>query len=220
MLIVLEGTEGVGKSTQVRRLHDVLSSAGRDVVAVREPGGTPVGDAIRALLLESSHGLDPRAEALLFMASRAQLVRDVIRPALERGAVVLTDRFFLSTYAYQIAGRGLPEEDVRRANALATGGLIPDLTVLLDLPEGEGMRRAAVRGAHDRIERSGDEFHRRVHDAFRRFADPLWQAAHPECGAIARVDASGGEADVTARVLEVLAGRWPRTFALAMGSHS
>lgn len=219
MLIVLEGTEGVGKSTQVRRLHDLLSAAGRDVIAVREPGGTSVGDAIRALLLDSSHGLDARTEALLFMASRAQLVHEVIRPALEAGAVVLTDRFFLSTYAYQVAGRGLPEDDVRRANSLATGGLVPDLTILLDLPEGEGMRRAAKRSAHDRIERSGDAFHRRVREAFVRFTDPSWQVAHPECGLISLVDASGSEADVTARILEELAARWPRTFALAQGSH-
>lgn len=220
MLIVLEGTEGVGKSTQVRRLQDLLAGADRTVVAVREPGGTAVGDVIRTLLLDPGHTLDPRTEALLFMASRAQLVREVIRPALEAGSIVLTDRYFLSTYAYQIAGRGLPEEDVRRANALATAGLVPDLTVLLDLPAGEGMRRAAARGEHDRIERSGDEFHQRVRDAFVRFMDPVWQRDHLECGEIALVDASGSEVEVTARILEVLAARWPRTFARTAGFHS
>ena len=218
MLIVLEGTEGVGKSTQVRRLRAFLAGAGTPVVAVREPGGTPVGDAIRTLLLDPEHALDPRTEALLFMASRAQLVRDVIRPALTAGGVVLTDRFFLSTYAYQVAGRGLPEEDVRRANALATGGLVPDVTFLLDLPEGEGMRRAAARGAHDRIERSGDDFHRRVRAAFVRFADHAWQAEHPETGPIVLIDAAGSEDEVETRLLDALAMRWPRTFDGRTGS--
>lgn len=218
-LIVLEGVEGAGKSTQVHRLGERLLAGGIACTVVREPGGTPVGDAIRGLLLDPARHMDARTEALLFMASRAQLVRDVIGPALERGEFVLSDRFFLSTYAYQIAGRGLPAEDVRRANALATGGLVPDVTLLLDLPTGEGFRRAERRGAPDRMERSGDAFHARVRAAFVESANPEWQAKHPECGPIALIDATGSEEDVSARIVEVLAERWPRTFAALAGSH-
>ncbi|HSA54694.1 MAG TPA: dTMP kinase [Gemmatimonadaceae bacterium] len=219
-LIVFEGVEGAGKSTQVRRLGGRLRSAGVSCVTVREPGGTPVGDVIRELLLDPSRHLDPRTEALLFMASRAQLVRDLVLPALAGGGVVLSDRFFLSTYAYQIAGRGLAEEEVRRANALATGGLVPDLTLLLDLPSRDGFQRAERRGDPDRIERSGDAFHARVREAFIEYATPEWQRSHPECGPIALIDAMGSEDEVSARIVEVLAERWPRTFAALAGSHS
>lgn len=219
-LVVFEGVEGAGKSTQVRRIGARLGAAGIACTIVREPGGTPVGDVIRGLLLDPAQHLDARSEALLFMASRAQLVRDVVGPALERGGFVLSDRFFLSTYAYQIAGRGLPEDEVRRANALATGGLVPDLTLLLDLPTREGFQRAERRSDPDRIERSGDAFHARVRAAFIEYATPEWQAGHPECGPIALIDAAGSEDDVSARIVEVLAERWPRTFATLAGSHS
>lgn len=219
-LIVVEGVDGAGKSTQVRRLGDRLRAAGISCTVVREPGGTPVGDMIRGLLLDPARHLDARTEALLFMASRAQLVRDVISPALERGGFVLSDRFFLSTYAYQIAGRGLPEGEVRRANALATGGLVPDLTLLLDLPMREGSRRAQRRGERDRMEQSGDAFQARVRAAFIEYATPEWQASHPECGPIALIDAAGSEDAVSARIVEALAERWPRTFATLAGSHS
>src|SRR5262249_9713316 len=133
-LIVLEGPEGVGKSTQHRLLADHLAARGRDVVALREPGGTPAGDAIRALVLNPSSEIAPEAEALLYMASRAQLVKAAIVPALARGAIVLLDRFFLATYAYQGAGRGIPAEVLAGVNHLATGELVPDLTLLLTLP--------------------------------------------------------------------------------------
>src|SRR6476469_5590490 len=112
LLIVFAGAEGAGKSPQLRKLAECLGAAGRNVVAVREPGGTVVGDEIRRILLDPQSDIVPRAEALLFMASRAQLVEREIRPALEEGAIVLLDRFFLSTYAYQIAGHGLPESEV------------------------------------------------------------------------------------------------------------
>ena len=219
-LIVFEGVDGAGKSTQVRRLGDRLRDAGIFCMVVREPGGTPVGDVIRSLLLDPAQHLDARTEALLFMASRAQLVRDVIDPVLERGGFVLSDRFFLSTYAYQVAGRGLPEAEVRRANALATGGLVPDLTLLLDLPSTEGSRRAERRGSRDRMEQSGEAFQARVQAAFTEYANPEWQAGHPECGPIALIDAGGSEEEVSARIVEVLAERWPRTFASLAGSHS
>src|SRR6267142_814120 len=133
MLIVLEGPEAIGKSTQLRLLQGWLHESEIEVLSVREPGGTPVGDRMRSILLDPGSLLSSRSEALLFMASRAELVDQVIRPALQKGTVVLLDRFFLSTYAYQIAGRGLEEADVRAANHLATGGLVPTLTMLLRL---------------------------------------------------------------------------------------
>ena len=203
-LLVFEGAEGVGKSTQVRILADQLTRAGVPHLAVREPGGTPAGNAIRELLLDPRWTVDARAEALLFMASRAQLVRDVIQPAMRDGLLVIADRFFLSTYAYQIAGRGLPEDEIRSANRFATDGLVPDLTLLLDLPVAEGLGRADARSSRDRIERATDEFHQRVGQAFREFAGQAWQARHPECGPILRVDASGREDEVAARILDAL----------------
>jgi dTMP kinase len=213
LLLVFEGAEGVGKSTQIARLLEALGDAGVPHLALREPGGTALGDEIRRLLLDPARDdVTARAEALLFMASRAELGEREVGPALERGDVVVLDRFFLSTYAYQIAGRGLPEDDVRHANQFATGGLVPDLTLLLELPAGEGLTRADARGGRDRMERSADDFHRRVDEAFSRFASPRWQAGHPECGPIAPLDASGSIEAVSARVTAALAGRWPETF--------
>ena len=217
MLIVLEGAEGVGKSTQLRRLAEWLEARGETVVAVREPGGTVVGDEIRRILLDPASDITAHAEALLFMASRAQLVERVVRPALAQGDAVLIDRFFLSTYAYQGAGRGLPEEEIRSANRVATGGLVPDLTLLIRLPEGEGLARAARRGERDRMERAADDFHRRVGDAFVRFATPEWQSAHPECGPIVTVDGTGSEDAVFERLRSEIEHRWPGSFPNAVG---
>jgi len=218
-LLVLEGAEGVGKTTQLRRLAERMRLAGIPHCRVREPGGSPVGDEIRRLLLDPAVTIVPRAEALLFMASRAQLVETVIRPAMARGEFVLADRFFLATYAYQIAGRGLDASGVVAANDFATGAIAPDMTLLLDLPDGEGFNRITVRGEHDRIERSGDAFHSRVAEAFRDFATAEWQAAHPECGPIALVDASGAENTVSDRIWGELTLRWPETFRLVPGSY-
>jgi dTMP kinase len=212
-LIVFEGGEGSGKSTQLRRVSAVLARGGVPHVCLREPGGTPLGTEVRRVLLDRASDVTHRAEALLFMASRAQLVEREIRPALERGEVALLDRFFLSTYAYQIAGHGLPEDDVRAANRFATGGLVPDLTLLLSYPVTEGLARAARRAAaHDRMEAMGEAFHRRVAAAFATFADPSWQSDHPECGPIVGVDAEGREEDVTERVSAALRARWPGIF--------
>jgi dTMP kinase len=219
-LIVLEGIEGVGKSTQVQHLRRLLEKGGAMTTALREPGGTPAGDEIRRLLLDPASQLDERTEALLFMASRAQLVADVIRPALQRGEFVLVDRFFLSTYAYQVAGRGLPEDEVRRANALATGGLVPDLTLLLDLSAGDALDRAARRSAQDRIERSGREFYERVRAAFVEFASAGWQRSHPEAGPIVLIDASGDEVVVAQRIAQSVRQRWPQTAGSLAGSNS
>lgn len=213
-LIVLEGPEGAGKTTQHRLLTEWLDAAGQSVVALREPGGTQVGDEIRRILLDHpGSDIVPRAESLLFMASRAQLVELKIRPALEAGAIVLLDRFFLSTYAYQVEGRGLPYDQVGAANHLATSELRPDMTVLLSLPVKEGLARVVKRGPHDRMEQADAEFHERVAAAFAEFATKEWQAAHPEAGPVVSVDARGSMQEVFARVLGSLAKRWPGTFA-------
>ena len=214
VLIVFEGGEGSGKTTQLRRVSAALGKAGVSHLCLREPGGTTLGTEVRRLvLLELASDVVPRAEALLFMAARAQLVEREVKPALARGDIVLLDRFFLSTYAYQVAGHGLPEEQVRAANAFATGGLIPDLTLLLTFPVTEGLARAARRAnAHDRIEAMGEEFHRRVAAALGTFADPSWQADHPECGPIVGIDAEGDEQGVSERVGAALHARWSGTF--------
>lgn len=211
-LIVFEGAEGAGKTTQIRLIAARLGTAGIACVAVREPGGTPVGDAIREILLDPGQQITPATEALLFMASRAELIAREIKPALAEGNVVLLDRFFLSTYAYQVAGRGLSEDEIRAANRLATGELVPDLTLLLDVPPEEGFGRADARGKRDRMERSGDDFHERVGNAFRNFAEPAWQHSHPECGPIKLIDGTGDASTVQKRVVSVLASAFPQPF--------
>lgn len=215
VFVVLEGGEGVGKTTQWGRLTETLRAVGLDVVAMREPGGTPAGDTIRALLLDPASTLSPGSEALLFAASRAQLVQDVIGPALARGAVVLVDRFLLSTYAYQGAGRGLPMETLRAVNALATGGLAPDLTLLLSVPLETAQARVEARGAADRMEQETAAFHRRVLGAFDAALSSDWQAAHPEIGEVVAIAADRSVDAVTVRCLEALVVRWPDRFAAA-----
>ncbi len=190
-LIAFEGVEGSGKSTQLELLRRLLDGRGRGVVVTREPGGTPAGERVRALLLDPEVELHPRAEALLFAAARAELVEAVIRPALERGAVVLCDRYLDSSLAYQGGARGLGRGPVEEVNRFATGGLLPDLVVLLDLDPVSGLRRRV--GGLDRIEAQDLEFHRRVRQAFCDLA-----AADP--GRFAVVDASATVPEVAARV--------------------
>ncbi|HKS99770.1 MAG TPA: dTMP kinase [Rugosimonospora sp.] len=166
--IVFEGGEGAGKSTQVRLLAERLRGDGYDVVVTREPGATDVGAQIRSLLLSGGpSSLAPRAEALLYAADRAHHVASVVRPALARGAVVISDRYVDSSLAYQGAGRTLPVEDVKWLSKWATGGLKPDLVVLLDIEPGEGLRRVDRRGeGNDRLESEALPFHDRVRYAF------------------------------------------------------
>ena len=209
-LIVLEGPEGAGKSTQLQRLAEFLGKAGHQVVSLREPGGTPVGDEIRFKVLQSQLDIVPTAESLLFMAARAQLVEREIKPALAAGKTVLLDRFFLSTYAYQAAGRGLPLDQIVASNRLAISDVRPDLTVILALPAAEGMARATKRGTKDRIERAESDFHERVVAAFAEFAKPEWQRAHPEAGPIVSVDASGSETVVFERLVAAVRTRLPK----------
>ncbi len=166
-LLTLEGPEGSGKSTQAQRLADRLTAAGRSCVVTREPGGTAVGEEIRRILLHPAQ-LEPvpAADALLFNAARAQLVAEVIKPALERGDVVICDRFTDSTLAYQGHGAGLPLATLRELAAVATDGVVPDLTILIDLPEEEGLGRKGQGETTRFEERESLEFHRRVRRGF------------------------------------------------------
>lgn len=172
VLIAFEGGEGAGKSTQVRRLQEWLANEGLVARATFEPGATPSGAAIRSIVLDRAHaGIAARSEALLYAADRAQHVHDVLRPALDAGEVVITDRFVDSSLAYQGAGRTIPLDDVRMLSRWATEGLEPDLTVLLDLPPELGLARARGRAVADRLESESLEFHRRVRRTFRALAE-------------------------------------------------
>jgi len=195
MFITFEGIEGSGKSTQLRRLAERIPGA----VITKEPGGTPLADRIRAILLDSSSQLDPVAELFLFAASRRQNVIEVIKPALDRGAVVLCDRFTDSTLAYQGFGRLINLDQLRTLNAWATDSLVPDLTLLFDLPEEIGLTRARSRNAgaaqdEGRFEAEDLRFHRRVREGYRTLA-----VAEPERFAL--IDAEGYAHDIFARVV-------------------
>lgn len=214
-LVVFEGVEGSGKSTQVRLLLSRLEQEKMQAVGIREPGTSPVGNAIRELLLDPAYDMDARAEALLFLAARAQLVSRELQALLNTVPLVVCDRFMLSTYAYQGVGRGLGVDSIRELNRFATGGLVPDVTVLLEVDPELGLQRAANRGAADRMEAAGAEFHVRVAEAFRMFGSADWQAAHPECGPIVTVDASGTQDQVFERVRSALSGFLPETFSAA-----
>jgi len=201
--ITFEGIEGCGKTTQIRLLAERLQQSGADVLVTREPGGCPIADAIRSILLHpDSRALVPRAELLLYAAARAQHVDEIIRPALSRGIWVLCDRFADATVAYQGGGRELPSTTIETLNRIATDGLQPDLTLLLDLPVEEGLRRAIGRNhkdgtAHEgRFEAETLAFHERVRTAYRHLAenDTRFRV----------VDASGDVATVADRIDRVL----------------
>lgn len=203
IFISFEGTEGCGKSTQIHRLALRLQKLGREVVQLREPGGTPIGEMIRHLLKhdERASAMTPEAELLLFAASRAQLVREVIRPGLERGAVVLCDRFHDSTTVYQGVARRLDADQVAAINRFAIGGTLPDLTLLLDLDAVEGRSRAASRGdAADRMEQEDAEFYEAVRQGYLRLA-----STHSERVVI--IDATGSVEAVEAQIVEILKSR-------------
>ncbi len=179
MFITFEGSEGSGKTTQLTRAAEYLQSRGMVVVRTREPGGTPIADRIRAVLLDATNqALTPLGELLLYAAARAQHVAEKVRPALERGEIVLCDRFADSTWAYQGFARGLGVELVTQVNTLATGGLEPDLTLLYDLPVEIGLARARARAdrlpqdqREDRFEREQLDFHRRLREGYLRLAE-------------------------------------------------
>jgi len=165
--VAIEGPEGAGKSTLLAWLSSRLHAEGKPAITARQPGGTPVAEAARKLVLSARHDLAPQTELLLFLAARADLVARVIQPALDQGHVVLVDRFNLSTRAYQVAGRGLLGALVEPAIQLATRGLEPDLTLVLDVPLAVGRDRLKkARKALDRMEQADDAFHERVRQGF------------------------------------------------------
>ena len=173
--ITFEGIDGSGKSTQLRQLASFLKSKGCDPLVTREPGGTPVGNRLRAALLDAHEEVDPLAELLVFAADRAQHVRRVLRPALDEGRVVFSDRYADATAAYQGAGRGFSPELISQIIELATDGLKPDLTVLFDLTVDESnirtRRRSSEKQRGDRIDAETEDFHTRVRDAYLRLAE-------------------------------------------------
>jgi dTMP kinase len=202
LFVAFEGGEGVGKSTQIERAAAWLRSVGADVLSTREPGGTPLGEELRRLVLDPDGHVTPRAEALIYAADRAHHVDTVIRPALEAGTVVLTDRYIDSTLAYQGAGRGLTVSEARVVTAWATDGLTPDLTVLLDLDPEVGLQRAGARASFDRLEAASLGFHQAVRAGFLALA-----AESP--GRYLVLDARLEPDAIAALVREALAARLP-----------
>jgi dTMP kinase len=167
LFIAFEGVEGCGKSTQIIHLKHYLESQGYDVSITREPGGTPIGETIRSILLDpGNEAMSGMTEALLYEAARAQHVAERIQPALAAGQIVLSDRFADSTTAYQCGGRGLSREGIDHLHTIATGGLWPDLTIVLDVPVTMGLERAKQQSPSDRIESEPLAFHERVREAF------------------------------------------------------
>ncbi|MBM3500052.1 MAG: dTMP kinase [Armatimonadetes bacterium] len=201
--IVIEGPEGAGKSTQVRRLAEALRKRGAEVVVTHEPGGTPAAEAIRRVFLSGEHeAITPLTELFLICAARAQHIAEVVRPALEAGRTVLCDRFSPSTMVYQGYAGGLPLETARVVDEAARQGLLPDLTIVVDVPAEVGLQRNRRDNAADRMEGKGLEFHRRVREGYLRYA----AEAEEPCVVIS------GEADAEAvarEVLEAVVGEAP-----------
>ena len=203
--ITFEGIDGSGKSTQMRLLASELRLRGHEVVSTREPGGTPLGTRIRELVLDAEEQVDPLAELLLYAADRAQHVRALVRPALESGRVVLSDRYADATAAYQGAGRGFPEPLVAELIVLATGGLMPDLTLVFDLTVEESRRRSRDRSTgkakttqkHDRLDAEDAAFHTRVRDAYLKLA-----AAEPD--RVRVIEAGGSIQETQAQVMKLV----------------
>lgn len=210
--VTFEGGDGAGKSTQIRFLARVLRDAGREVLCLREPGGTAVGEALRAVVLDPAHeAMSDRAELLIYEAARAQIVAEVIAPALSRGAVVLCDRFADSTVAYQGYGRGLDRSFIEAVNGFACAGVAPDATVLLVAPAEAVRVRMGHRAEADRLERAGDEFHDRVGEGFAALA-----AADPS--RVRTVESQRHRADTFRLVLEAVSAVLPEAAAfLASG---
>ena len=202
--ISFEGTEGCGKSTQIRRLAARLESLGVPFLLTREPGGTPIGEAIRELLQFSpkGSGMSAQTELLLFEASRSQLVREIIKPALAAGACVLSDRFFDSTTAYQGAARKLDRAMVRQLNAFAVGDCVPDLTIVLDVDEKTAQNRLAKPRRPDRMEMEPAEFYEEVRRGYRQIA-----AEEPD--RIVLIDGAPSADKIEEEIWQILSSRFP-----------
>lgn len=215
--IVFEGIEGSGKSTQAQRVSRHLHEIGRKSVLTKEPGGTPLGNRIRAILLDPAEdGMDPLTEVLLYSASRRQHVVDVIRPSIEHDAVVICDRFTDATLAYQGFGRGLNLDRLREVNDWVTDGVVPDLTLILDLPEDVGLVRARRRNQEQdlqlesRLEGEDLRFHRRVREGYLALAEESSER-------YALISGDGTADEVFERVLEVLRQRVPDAVTVVDG---
>lgn len=201
MFVTLEGPEGSGKTSQIPRLAEALRRAGYEVLTTREPGGTPIGDQIRKVLFDlGNKGMQPRSEILLFQASRAQLVDEVIRPALAAGQVVLCDRYADSTMAYQGYGHGTHLGQLAEIVRFATGGLKPDLTLFLDITVAEGLRRRDAGGDWNRLDDYDVAFHERVYKGYQALI-----AAEPERWA--RVDAARTPDEIAAGLERIVLAR-------------
>jgi dTMP kinase len=199
--VALEGPEGSGKTTQIHVLARALTARGLTVQATREPGGTPIGEQLRAILLgTATHAMLPQTETLILLAARAQHVAEIIEPALARGAIVLCDRYAGATFAYQGYGRGLPLEVLRSLQTFAAGACAPELTLLFDLPVEVGLARRQATGDLNRLDAAGLDFHRRVRAGYRELA-----AADPAHWVL--LDATQPAAEVTAQALRILASR-------------
>lgn len=202
--VVIEGPEGAGKSTLVRSLFDRLTRHGKRVDAQHEPGGTRLGYALRQIVLDPAESPNPETELFLILAARADLCEKWVRPGLAAGTTLLLDRFELSTFAYQVAGRGLARDVVAAANRLATGGLVPDAVLVLDLDRTQGVARQAAQGKGlDRLEQEAASFHDRVHAEYRAFRGP----------GVVHLDASAGPETVAESAWRALAAIRPDIFA-------
>lgn len=203
LFIVIEGPDGSGKTTLARRLVEILVENNLDAELVREPGGTPVGERIRAIILDPGMDMHPRTELFLFLAARSVFVETLVKPIVSRGGIVVSDRFDLSTMAYQAAGRGLPEDELIAANNFAKDYLEPDICFLLMVDFEEGRRRQKLQGkTADRIERELIDFHNRVFEGYERFAKNILN--------VSMVDTTGkSESEVRDLVLRELRKKFP-----------
>ena len=200
----IEGIDGSGKTTTINRLAEAIEADGYDLLILREPGGTAVGERVRSILLDEAHaGMDGLCELFLFAAARAELTAKVIRPKLDAGSVVICDRFIDSTVAYQGYGRGVDREQIQRINEVATGGLKPDRTFLLDLDPAVASKRLAGRTdqAQDRLDQEDMNFRRSVREGYLALAD-----SEPE--RIVRIDANRSTDEVVSEILKVLREDW------------
>lgn len=199
--ITFEGCEGAGKSTQIRLLSQYLAEQGKECVVTREPGGSAISEAIRAVILDGKNtAMTDECEALLYAAARAQHLSDTVLPALEAGKTVLCDRYIFSSFAYQGYGRGLDMGFLRAVNSFAQQGHMPDITLFLDIPPRSAFERKHGADQNDRIEQAGEAFHARVYQGYLRLAEE-----YP--GQIVRVDCSGTKFETNEKIRALLAGR-------------